>query len=147
LGFQFYSVEEIVDQTRQRGDEVLTTIAERSRGTPHLALRLLQACRRVCRSEGENVITPAHVERACELEQIDSLGLGRIDQQYLRILVEGASRLNVVASRLGQPSRTVADVTEPYLIRSGLVTNGDQSRRQLTAAGREHLWEGCADGV
>jgi Holliday junction DNA helicase RuvB len=137
LRFEFYAVDNLVDLIPQRSralrwavdDKVFTPIAERSRGTPRLALRLLQACRRVCRSEGENAITPGHLERACELEQIDGLGLGPTDQQYLSILAEGASRLNVIASRLGLPGRTVADVTEPFLIRSGLVTKDDQSRR------------------
>ena len=42
------------------------------------------------------------------LEQIDDLGLGPTEQQYLRILAEGDSRLNVIASRLGLPARTVS---------------------------------------
>jgi Holliday junction DNA helicase RuvB len=128
-------------------DKVFIPIAARSRGTPRLALRLLQACRRVCRSEGENAITLGHLERACELERLDGLGLGPTDQQYLGILAEGASRLNVIASRLGLPSRTVAEVTEPFLIRSGLVTKDDQGRRQLTAEGREHLSQNRPNGV
>jgi Holliday junction DNA helicase RuvB len=155
LRFQFYTVDELVELTRQRGralrwavdDKVLAPIAERSRGTPRLALRLLQACRRVCRSEGESAITLGHLERACLLEQIDGLGLGPTDQQYLRILAEGASRLNVIASRLGLPSRTVQEVSEPFLIRSGLVTKDDQGRRQLTAEGREHLSQNRPNGV
>jgi Holliday junction DNA helicase RuvB len=104
-----------------------------------LALRLLQACRRVCRAEGQSTITLAHLGRACQLEQIDALGLGPTEQQYLRILADGDSRLNVVASRLGLPARTVSQVTEPFLIRAGLVVKDDQGRRQLTALGREHL--------
>ncbi len=151
LRFEFYSAGELTELLKQRSralrwtvdESVLAPIARRSRGTPRLALRLLQSCRRVCRSEGDNAITLDHHERACLLEQIDGLGLGPTDQQYLRILAEGASRLNVIASRLGLPSRTVAEVTEPFLIRAGLVAKDDQGRRQLTAAGREHLLESC----
>ena len=147
LRFDFCTPEELMEILRRRSralcwkldERVFPPIARRSRGTPRLALRLLQACRRVCRAEGENAITLAHLERACLLEQIDHLGLGPTDQQYLRILAEGASRLNVIASRLGLPSRTVAEVTEPFLIRAGLVAKDDQGRRQLTAAGRQHL--------
>ena len=80
-----------------------------------------------------------HLERACDLEQIDALGLGPTEQQYLQILREGDSRLNVIASRIGLPSRTVSQVTEPFLIRVGLVCKDDQGRRQLTQKGREHL--------
>ena len=121
--------------------------SQRARGTPRLALRLLQACRRVCRAEGENSITLEHLDRACQLEQIDALGLGPTEQQYLRILAEGDTRLNVIASRLGLPSRTVSQVTEPFLIRAGLVMKDDQGRRQLTAEGREHLSQSRATGV
>jgi Holliday junction DNA helicase RuvB len=155
LRFGFYSVGELVELLKQRtralrwavDEKVLAPIAQRSRGTPRLALRLLQACRRVCRSEGENAITLAHLDRACALEQIDGIGLGSSEQQYLSILAEGASRLNVIASRLGLPSRTVAEVTEPFLIRAGLVMKDDQGRRQLTAEGREHLSQSRATGV
>jgi Holliday junction DNA helicase RuvB len=114
-------------------------IAARARGTPRLALRLLQSCRRVCRSEGRTTITQPDLERACQLEQIDSLGLGPTEQQYMTILSEGSTRLNVIASRLGLPPRTVSQVTEQFLIRAGLIVKDDQGRRQLTALGREHL--------
>ncbi len=155
LRFEFYAAEDLVELLRQRtralqwqvDQRVLAPIARRSRGTPRLALRLLQACRRVCRSEGERAITLGHLERACELEQLDGLGLGPTEQQYLRILAGGDSRLNVIASRLGLSSRTVAEVTEPFLLRAGLVTKDDQGRRQLTAAGRELLSPGRATGV
>jgi holliday junction DNA helicase RuvB len=132
LRFDFYADEEIEELVRQRvralswevDPEVLPLIARRSRGTPRLALRLLQAARRVCRAEGEEDITPGHLERACLLEQLDRLGLGPTEQQYLHTLAEGASRLNVIASRLGLPARTIADVCEPFLIRVGLVADG-----------------------
>jgi Holliday junction DNA helicase RuvB len=146
LRFQFYQPEDLAQiarhRTRALGWEVeesaLPQIAQRSRGTPRLALRLLQAARRVARAGGESVVTLAHLERACQLEQIDHLGLGPTEQQYLGILLEGPTRLNMLASRLGLPARTVAEVTEPFLIRVGLVVKDDQGRRQLSAEGRVH---------
>jgi Holliday junction DNA helicase RuvB len=81
----------------------------------------------------------AHLKKACALEEIDELGLGPVEQQYLRILLEGPNRLNVIASRLGLPTRTVAEVSEPFLIRVGLVMKDDQGKRNLTAEGRNHL--------
>ena len=88
LRFQFYSEDELtrvlLHRTRSLGwdihAEILPLIAKRSRGTPRLALRLLQSCRRVCRSEGEDEITAVHLRRACGLEQIDDLGLGPTEQ-------------------------------------------------------------------
>ena len=147
LRFDFYSTDDLTTLVKQRSlglrwrvdAEVFPLIAERSKGTPRLALRLLQSCRRVCRAEGKDTITLKHLEKACLLEGTDALGLGPVEQQYLRILAEGDSRLNVVASRLGLPARTVSHVVEPFLLRAGLVVKDDQSRRQLTSLGREHL--------
>lgn len=145
LRFGFYGADELAELTRQRADAlgwpvseaVLPEVARRSRGTPRLALRLLQACRRVCRAEGDDEITPDHLRRACELEGLDGLGLGPNEQAYLAVLAQGPVRLNVVASRLGLPGRTVAEVIEPFLIRSGLVCKDDAGRRVLTDQGQE----------
>ena len=146
LRFEFYSEEELTTVLKHRAkclrweveEQVLPLIAKRSRGTPRLALRLLQACYRVCRSTGEIGITQDHLQRACDLEQIDEIGLGPIEQRYVGVLREGPSRLNMIASLLGLPARTIAHVTEPFLIRAGLVVKDDQGKRQLTGAGYEH---------
>lgn len=147
LRFEFYSPDELVELLRQRASAlrweidpvIFSSIAQRARGTPRIALRLLQSCRRVCRSLNQTILVLDHLERACALEQIDTLGLGPTEQKYLMLLSNGASRLNVLASMLGLPTRTVSQVTEAFLIRNGLVMKDDQGRRQLTAAGREHL--------
>lgn len=147
LRFDFYTADDLARLVRQRAvalgwkvhDAVLPLISERSRGTPRLALRLLQAARRVCRAEGDTAVTAAHLSRACDLEGIDGLGLGPTERQYLELLVGGASRLNVVASVLGLPTRTVAQVIEPYLLRTGLVVKDDTGRREVTTRGRDHL--------
>lgn len=151
LRFQFYTVGELAIVVQQRAkalcwdihEELVPLISQRSRGTPRLALRLLQSCHRVCRANGGHTITLAHLKRACDLEQLDSLGLGQVDQQYIQIVANGASRLNVIASMLGLPARTVSEVTEPFLLRAGLIIKDDQGRRQLTAKGREHLANSC----
>lgn len=147
LRFDFYFMPElaaIVDMRSRalRWDtdqEVFAQIAQRSRGTPRLALRMLSSARRVCRSEGDTTITVEHLKRACRLEQLDELGLGPTDQKYLQAVADGASRLNVIASVLGLPAKTVSAVVEPYLVRAGLVMKDDCGRRELTAEGREHL--------
>ena len=155
LRFEFYSPEELTKIIVHRAkalrwavDESLPPlISTRARGTPRLALRLLQACRRVCRAGGEEKITTDHLRKACALEHLDGMGLGPMEQRYLQILAGGASRLNVLASMLGLPARTLAVVTEPFLIRAGLVCKTDDGRRQLTAAGREHLSQSCPISV
>jgi len=148
LRFEYYSDEELTLMLRHRAkalnwpvdEKVLPLIAQRSKGVPRLALRLLQSCRRVCRSEGEKAILPVHFERACHLEQLDGLGLGPLERKYLAILKDGPSRLNVISSVLGLPTRTVSEVTEQYLIRAGLIDKSKDGLRELTARGREHVF-------
>ena len=147
LRFEFYTEDELTTLLRHRckalgwdvDQEVLPLIAARSRGTPRIALRLLQACRRVCRSQGDHAITILHFNRACLLEQIDDMGLGPVERKYLSILADGPARLNVVSTILGLPTRTVSEVTEQFLIRSGLIDKDRAGLRQLTAKGLEHV--------
>ena len=147
LKFDFYSEGELAEILRRRifglqwtvDEQILPLIAQRSRGTPRLALRLLSSCHRVSRSLGESRITLEHFLVACDLEQLDCFGLGPTEQKYLCAVAEGANRLNVISSILGLAPRTISDVTEPFLIRKRLICKDDQGRRQLTLTGREHL--------
>ena len=148
LRFEFYSNQDLTTVLHQRTrflgweihEELLPQIASRSRGTPRLALRLLQSCRRVARSQGETTITAHHLKRACQLEQLHGdLGLGPTEQKYIQIIGDGNARLNVIASMLGLPARTVSQVVEPFLLRTSLLTKDDQGKRQLTGEGREYL--------
>ena len=144
LRFDFYTAEDLADICGQRAGslgwivestEIFNDIARRSRGTPRLALRLLQAAYRVSRSRSSEIITLDDLSHACHLEGIDKHGLGPMDRQYLEVLRESPAQLNVLASRLGTLGQTVAQVVEPYLIRAGLIAKGEGSRRQLTAKG------------
>ena len=146
LRFSYYTIPELAEivRTRAKGlgwqisSEVAVPIAERSKGVPRLAIRLLQSCWRVCRAGADHSITPKHLERACMLEQVDRLGLDATEQQYLSLLADGPQRLNMLVSMLGLPARTVSAVTESFLIRSGLVTKDKNGLRMLTAKGIEH---------
>lgn len=53
----------------------------------------------------------------------------------------------MIGSLLGLPARTVAQVVEPFLLRSGLLVKDDNGRRELTAKGREHLTNRAANPV
>lgn len=147
LELSYLSEAELAEVVQQRSralgwivaDDIPIEIAIRGRGTPRIALRILQSARRVSRSQGESVITLTHLHRACELDRIDHKGLSSQEQNYLSYLSEGPTRLNVLASCLGLPSKTVSDVIEPFLIRSRLVTKDNGGRRTLTKEGMDHL--------
>jgi Holliday junction DNA helicase RuvB len=156
LRFSYYCEEDLRNivavRARSLGwgiaDEAIPPIAERSRGTPRIALKILQASRSVCRAEGEETISLAHLERACRLTGIDAMGLNEAtDLAYMRLLQESqdGTQLSVLASRLGIPSKTVSAIIEPFLLRAGLMEKGKQSKRYLTAKGKEHLTGGKKD--
>jgi len=47
-------------------------------------------------------------------------------------------KLNVIASKLGLPTRTISSVIEPYLLRQELI-HKDGSNRVITEKGKEHI--------
>jgi Holliday junction DNA helicase RuvB len=142
----FYSEDELAEIIRRRvlglgwnvDKEVLPYLASLSKGTPRQALRLLSASYRVSRSGEEKTVSLDHAKRAVSMEGLDEKGLTVPEQSYLRALAEGVSRLGVISSKIAMPASTVQRVIEPYLIRSGLISK-DEGRRELTAAGREHV--------
>jgi Holliday junction DNA helicase RuvB len=145
LQFEFYSDEDLAGLCRQRAAALrlraepaaFDLIAARGKQTPRLAVRLLGACWRTARAEDADVVTAAHVHRTAELEGLDGgLGLDKSEQTYLRALADagGGARLHLLAARLSQPTRTVAEVVESFLIRKNLVTRAEAGR-QLTPDG------------
>jgi Holliday junction DNA helicase RuvB len=148
FAFSFYSATELATLLQRRvmglGWEVesgvLEEIAKRGLGIPRQSLSLLQSSRMVARSEGHTIIRRADMERAFALEGIDDVGLGPVERAYLqRLEKSGASRLNVISSSLGLPSRTIQTNIESTLIRLDLISKTNSGARELTKAGRDHL--------
>lgn len=121
--------------------DAVRQLASKSRGTPRLAVRLLESAKRQASSEATDSITALHVKRMCEVEQIDSLGLDAVEQRYLQILREGegAVRLNVIATQMGLPRQSI-EMFESDFLRMGLISKSEKGR-MLTAKGHEHLTE------
>ena len=148
LRFDYYSVEDLTMLIARRArsasiaidDGVAELIAQRAKGTPRLAIRLLEACVRTMLAEATGTVSLATFERTCQLEQIDSRGLDALEQRYLGLLAEagGGLRLNVIASCLGLPRPTLERAIEPYLVRTRLIEKTDGGRI-LTTLGRQHL--------
>ncbi len=144
----YYALSDLVQIVRQRADalgmkyetpEVFELIASRAKKVPRLALRHLDLCYKVSRSDDSDTIHRSHVERAFEISQTDSLGLDLLEQSYLHLLAESQGlRLNILSARLGLPARTLQEVVEPYLIQEGLISK-EGSERVITEKGRNHL--------
>lgn len=147
LRLTHYSDDEMAQVIQQRGkrlgwsieDEAVRQLATRSRGTPRLAVRFLESAKRQASAEGTDLITAAHVQQMCEIEQIDRLGLDAVEQRYLQILREGEGpvRLNLIATQMGLPRQSI-EMFEADFIRLGLITKTEKGR-MLTAKGHEHL--------
>ena len=147
LTFEYYSASELEIVLRNRSkqlgwtieEEVFAGIAARGRGVPRIALRLLQLTRTIARSQNASIIAGDHFKQMCELEAIDEIGLDMDQRRYLRVLEEagGSVRLNIIAMRLGIPTKTVTSIVEEFLIRTGLVGK-DDGGRFLTDQGKEH---------
>ena len=120
--------------------DVLAGIAKRARGTPRLAIGLLDACRRAADARGQERLTADALEVACRADELDELGLDAVYRRYMQILAlaAGPVKLNVLASVTGLTRYTLERVIEPDLMRMGLLTKTDNGGRQLTPAGREH---------
>jgi Holliday junction DNA helicase RuvB len=146
--FDYYRVEDLANILRQRAKqlgwkwqtpEIFTLIAQRSKRTPRIAIRHLETCYQVTRSQGEDMMTLDHVRKAFELSEIDDLGLDHLERSYLKLLIdENSLRLNVLSARLGLPNRTIQEVVEPYLLQVGFLSK-EGSLRMLTEKGESHI--------
>ncbi len=147
----FYPVEDIVrilgraaGLLRMDGIPAATlqAIAERSRGTPRVALRLLRRVRDFAAVRAGGRLDGRTVDDALALEGIDALGLDELDRRYLRTLATtyggGPAGLEAIAASIGEDALTLEDVVEPYLLQVGFLARTRQGRR-LTVPAFRHL--------
>ncbi len=117
-------------------------IADRARGTPRVANRLLKRVRDYAEVRSAGVITDEVAQMALELLEVDSGGLERIDREILRTIVEkfegGPVGLSTLAVAIGEEQDTIEDVYEPYLVKSGLLKRTPRGR-VATPRAYEHL--------
>ena len=122
--------------------EAASTIASRSRYTPRIGNRLLKRVRDFAQVSGHDTITIDHAEAALKMLEIDEFGLDKHDRKILSTIIEtfkgGPVGLNTIAASTGEEEETIADVHEPFLIRSGFLTRTPKGR-QATDKAYEHL--------
>jgi len=120
----------------------LELIADRSRGAPRVANRLLKRVRDYAQVKGSGVLTGDIVERALAMEQIDALGLDELDRAFLRALVNvydgGPAGIDAIAATLGEERDTLEDVVEPYLLQIGFLRRTKRGR-EITKQACNHL--------
>ena len=117
-------------------------IAQRSRGTPRVANRLLKRVRDYAEIRAGTHITAEVADAALDLLEVDSAGLDRLDREILRAVCEkfggGPVGLSTLAVAVGEEPDTIEDVYEPYLLQSGLLQRTPRGRA-ATPRAWEHL--------
>jgi Holliday junction DNA helicase RuvB len=123
-------------------EEGAMAIAERSRGTPRVANRLLKRVRDYAEVRGAGVVTGEIAAAALDLLEVDHQGLDRLDREILSAICEkfggGPVGLSTLAVAVGEEQDTIEDVYEPYLLQQGLIERTPRGR-QATRRAFEHL--------
>ena len=123
-------------------DAGTTAIAQRARGTPRVANRLLRRVRDYAQVKASGAITGDVAVEALGRLEIDSLGLDGVDYRLLRSIIEkfdgGPVGLDTIAASISEEADTIMDVYEPYLLQMGFIQRTPRGR-QVTRRAYEHL--------
>ena len=145
-----YEVEELVKVVKRSASilgipvtpEGSLEIAKRSRGTPRIANRLLRRVRDYASVRAQGEITQEVADRALTMLGIDRLGLDDLDRRILRVIAEdfngGPVGVKTIAISVGEETRTIEEVYEPYLIQIGFIKRTPQGR-ETTSTALEHI--------
>jgi Holliday junction DNA helicase RuvB len=113
-------------------------VAGRSRGTPRIANRLLRRVRDYAEVRADGVVTLEVARAALRVYDVDALGLDRLDRAVLDVLVRrfggGPVGLRTLAVAVGEEADTVEEVSEPFLVRAGLIARTPRGRIAMPAA-------------
>ncbi len=113
-------------------------IAGRSRGTPRIANRLLRRVRDFAEVRADGVVDRAVAEAALLVYDVDERGLDRLDRAVLDALVSrfggGPVGVSTLAVAVGEEADTVEAVSEPFLVRAGLLARTPRGRVATPAA-------------
>src|SRR5512136_1650742 len=113
-------------------------LARRARGTPRIAIRLLQRARDFAQVEGDGRLTPAIVGRTLDRLEVDARGLDAMDRRILAVVLDtfggGPVGIDAIAAAVGEEGGTIEDVYEPFLVREGYLARTPRGRIALPAA-------------
>jgi Holliday junction DNA helicase RuvB len=117
-------------------------IAQRSRGTPRIANRLLKRVRDFAEVRADGIITEAAARDGLALFGVDDKGLDKVDRAILDAVCNrfggGPVGLSTLAVSVGEETETVEEVYEPFLLQLGLLMRTPRGR-VATPAAWQHL--------
>jgi Holliday junction DNA helicase RuvB len=113
-------------------------LARRARGTPRIAIRLLQRARDFAQVEGDGRLTKAIVDLTLDRLEVDARGLDAMDRRILAVVLDtfggGPVGIDAIAAAVGEERDTIEDVYEPFLVREGYLARTPRGRVALPAA-------------
>src|SRR5690242_14510045 len=125
-------------------DDGAEEIANRSRGTPRIANRLLRRVRDFAQVRAAGTITRQAAVDALGMLQIDECGFDDLDRRLLRTIMEqfegGPVGVESLAAALAEDRDTIEDVLEPYLIQQGYLARTARGRLATARAWRHFGW-------
>ncbi|MDR1365659.1 MAG: Holliday junction branch migration DNA helicase RuvB [Holosporales bacterium] len=114
------------------GHEGAWEIAERSRGTPRIACRLLRRVWDFAVVKGVGKIDKKIADQALTSLEVDNLGLDMMDRRYLKCIVEfyngGPVGVETLCAVLSEQKDAIEEVIEPFLLQQGLVQRTSRGR-------------------
>ena len=137
---EFYGVEDL-ERIVKRSAAILSAptddagarrIAQRSRGTPRIANRLLRRVRDYAQVKGNGQIDAPIAEAALNMLEVDPVGFDTLDRKLLMTIIErfdgGPVGIDSIAAAIGEERDTLEDVIEPFLIQQGFLVRTARGR-------------------
>ena len=113
-------------------------IANRARGTPRIANRLLRRVRDYAQVKGNGEISKNIADAALKMLDVDAVGFDLMDRKLLEAILlkfgGGPVGLDNVAAAIGEERDTIEDVLEPYLIQQGYLQRTPRGRIATASA-------------
>ncbi|MFA6309304.1 MAG: Holliday junction branch migration DNA helicase RuvB [Clostridia bacterium] len=117
-------------------------IANRARGTPRIANRLLKRVRDFAQVKADGIITYDVAISSLDALEVDKIGLDGVDRNMLMSIIEkfsgGPVGLETLAASIGEETETIEDIYEPYLLKLGFI-NKTPRGRMATKNAYEHF--------
>jgi Holliday junction DNA helicase RuvB len=137
---EFYSTEELIKIVARSASilklqllpEGAVRIAERSRGTPRIANRLLRRVRDFAEVKAAGRISAEVALAALDMLEVDPQGFDMLDRKLLLTVIEkfdgGPVGVDSLAAAMSEERGTIEDVIEPFLIQQGFLMRTARGR-------------------
>jgi len=147
---EFYTPDELAAIVRRSAkilgiacaDDGAVEIANRARGTPRIANRLLRRVRDFAQIKANGTITRDVAIAAMGMLNVDAEGFDALDRRLLSIIIEhfdgGPVGVDSLAAALSEERGTIEDVLEPFLIQQGFLMRTARGR-MVTSKAYRHL--------